>query len=255
MSRDGRMAESGLALGDRAEKVAERVARALIQYIVDRGLQAGDSLPNEKEMSETFRVARGSLREALRLLETQGVIVIRPGPGGGPVVRELQPGDLVNSTSLILQVMRVHFGRVIDARRTLVPEITRAAARRRTVEQLGELRGYVDELEAAVGTSPDFWTAYRRTHETIAAMTGNEILEVIQATLLEISGPFEAHASPPARTARTLVRQHRGVLEAIELRDGEAAAELVAAHLDAHERYIARHRREDLDEPVRWTRR
>ena len=72
----------------RAVKVAESVAREILHDIADRQLPPGATLPSEAEMVETFNVARASLREALRILEVYGLIRIKPGPGGGPVVAD-----------------------------------------------------------------------------------------------------------------------------------------------------------------------
>src|SRR5262245_26288531 len=67
-------------------KTSEIVALEIVRDIVAQGLAAGDRLPLEAQMLVQYRVSRSSLREALRLLETQGLIAIRPGPGAGTVV-------------------------------------------------------------------------------------------------------------------------------------------------------------------------
>lgn len=69
-------------------KAAETVARRVVETILQQGLANGDRLPREAEMVEEFGVSRETLREALRLLETQRLIALRRGPGGGPVVAE-----------------------------------------------------------------------------------------------------------------------------------------------------------------------
>src|SRR6478736_4725215 len=66
----------------RAEKVSEVVARSIVQDIASRELQPGTMLPPESVMLERYRVGRASLREGLRILEIQGLITIKPGPGG-----------------------------------------------------------------------------------------------------------------------------------------------------------------------------
>src|SRR3954463_16835351 len=75
----------------RSPKACEVIARDLANYIVDNNLPEGAKLPVEKDMLETLGVGRTTLREALRLLETRGVLVIRAGPKGGPVVRHPVP--------------------------------------------------------------------------------------------------------------------------------------------------------------------
>src|SRR5690606_36166003 len=72
----------------RRAKVAERVASDLLAQICDERLPEGEVLAREREMTATFGVARGTMREALRLLEMHGALAIRSGPDGGPIVRQ-----------------------------------------------------------------------------------------------------------------------------------------------------------------------
>src|SRR5579862_3784564 len=78
----------------RTVKTAETVAAAIVRDIVARGLATGDALPSENAMLEHYRVSRASLREGLRLLEVQGLIRLKPGPGGGPLVGAVDPKNL-----------------------------------------------------------------------------------------------------------------------------------------------------------------
>ena len=102
-----RAASSGGALpistGDavyRPLKTAEAFARDLVHVIVSQGLTTGDKLPSEAVMLEEFGLSRESLREGLRLLEVQGLITIRRGPGGGPIVGHLDPASLGRTSTL-----------------------------------------------------------------------------------------------------------------------------------------------------------
>ncbi|MCY4632208.1 MAG: GntR family transcriptional regulator, partial [bacterium] len=78
----------------RPTKVATSVAREILHDIVDRGLAPGAKLPPEIEMAESLGVARASLGGGLRILEVHGLITIKPGPGGGPVVAPISSDDL-----------------------------------------------------------------------------------------------------------------------------------------------------------------
>src|SRR6266540_3841108 len=72
-----------------AAKLSQRIARQIASEISDRRLRPGDKLEAESTMLARFGVGRPSLREALRILEDQGLIMLKPGPGGGPVVADL----------------------------------------------------------------------------------------------------------------------------------------------------------------------
>ena len=84
----------------RTPKAAEHIARAITRDIVRDGRQPGDPLPSEATMLGQYNVSRESLREALRLLEVQGLIAIRRGPGGGPTVCTVDPANLGRVSTL-----------------------------------------------------------------------------------------------------------------------------------------------------------
>ena len=112
-------------------KVAEVVARQILHDIVDRELEPGAKLPSEVEMAETHGVARGSLREALRILEIHGLITLKPGPGGGPVVAAINSEDLGQTLTFFLQASGATFRELMQARLVLEPLMARAAAEHR----------------------------------------------------------------------------------------------------------------------------
>jgi len=85
----------------RQPKTSERIARDIASHIVDNKLAPGTMLPTEREMIESMGVGRTTLREALRLLETRGVLTIKSGPRGGPVVRRPRPSDLSEALTCI----------------------------------------------------------------------------------------------------------------------------------------------------------
>lgn len=67
----------------------QQVADAIKDWVMDRGLQPGDRLPSEPELIERFSMAKGTIREALRILEAQGLVKSRTGPGGGTFVHQV----------------------------------------------------------------------------------------------------------------------------------------------------------------------
>ena len=110
-------------------KTAEVVAFAVVRYIVDRRLRFGDRLPSEVEMLEHYRVSRESLREALRLLEAQGIVSIRRGPSGGPVVGRAETANLARTMTLYFQLAGATYEELLQAWRMLEPLAAELAAR------------------------------------------------------------------------------------------------------------------------------
>ena len=96
-------------------KTAEAFARDLVREIVNEGLRTGDKLPSEAAMLEQFGVSRESLREGLRLLEVQGLISLRRGPGGGPIVGHIDPGSLGRTSTLFYHLAGGTYAELLES--------------------------------------------------------------------------------------------------------------------------------------------
>src|SRR5262249_34745107 len=94
---------------------AETIARAIAHDVIDRCLLPGAPLDSEQTMLDRFGVSRESLREALRLLEVQGLISIRRGPGGGAFVGTVDPANLGRTASLYFHMPGATYGELFDA--------------------------------------------------------------------------------------------------------------------------------------------
>jgi GntR family transcriptional regulator, transcriptional repressor for pyruvate dehydrogenase complex len=237
----------------RNQKVGERVAQQIASYILDRGLRGGDMLPNEKDMATALAVSRTTLREGLRLLETQGIIVIRTGPGGGPIVRTPKPADLANSASLLLQFMDVTFSQVIDSRAAVEPEIARLAALHRTEEQLEQLADSARTMADVVDDPPLYREQYAAFHELMGYATHNAVLAVIAATQRKISEVFQQEVVYGPKSVRGALQSHNRLVEAIRAQDATAAEAEATEHFRWYRSYMERRYPTLLDRPVRWT--
>src|SRR3954468_22441547 len=120
----------GTPLRDRRQKTAMIIARRIVDDVRRGGYSVGDRLPAEKQMLEDYQVGRGTLRESLRFLELQGVISLKPGPGGGPTVEKPESSTLATTLLLMLQFENARFDTIVEARRGLEPLMARLAAER-----------------------------------------------------------------------------------------------------------------------------
>ncbi len=103
-------------MAQRTEKIAESIARQILQDIQRNHLEAGAMLPPESAMVERFGVGRGSLREALRILEVNGLVTLKPGPRGGPVVSAHDPANFGQMMTLHLQSLGATYRQLLEAR-------------------------------------------------------------------------------------------------------------------------------------------
>lgn len=120
-------------------RASELVADRLRSLIVDGVAQQGSTLPPEKDLVVQLGVSRATLREALRILEAEGLIVTKTGPRGGIMVQRPGSANLTRSLSLLLQLEETPFAVILEARRLLEPLCANLGATRITPEELNEL--------------------------------------------------------------------------------------------------------------------
>src|SRR6266478_419143 len=112
----------------RSGKISETIARDILDDIVVRKLPPGTMLASEAVMLDRYGVGRASLREALRILEIHGLIKIKPGPRGGPVVAEVTSSDLGRSATFFFHAVGATFADLLSARVAIEPMMARLAA-------------------------------------------------------------------------------------------------------------------------------
>jgi GntR family transcriptional repressor for pyruvate dehydrogenase complex len=171
---------------DRAVKTAERIAAALVADIVNQRLEPGDRLPNEAAMVERFKVGRGSLREALRVLEVHGLISLRSGPGGGPVIVAVHPRDVARTFSLYLHLSGATIRELTGARLFVEPMVARLAAETRDPDDMNRLREAIEYEESIPLGDARYIDAGNNFHYVLATMTGNRVIDLLATALKEL---------------------------------------------------------------------
>ncbi|MBE7195935.1 MAG: FadR family transcriptional regulator, partial [Gordonia polyisoprenivorans] len=168
------------SIGDtpvRTEKISERVAREIVRDVAAAGVTVGVKLPSEPEMCDRYGVGRGSLREALRILEVQGLISIKAGPGGGPTVAGMSSERLGATAALHLQFAGATLLSVAEARVVLEPVLARQAA----VQADRAIVARLTHLSAAPSTG-NFERDLRMSgafHTEVARASGNPVLALL----------------------------------------------------------------------------
>ncbi len=215
----------------RAVKTSERVAAAIVSEIVSGGLGAGERLPNEATMLERFRVGRASLREALRILEVHGLISLRSGPGGGPVVAAVDPRDVARTFSLYLNLTGARIRELVEARLFLEPMVARMAAERGDPESLRRLERALAYEASIPADDNGYIDAANHFHYTVATMSGNRVVDLLATALKELYTTRTVAGGHASRTTEpTIRREHRAIGEAILAGDADTAEQLMREH-------------------------
>ncbi len=209
-------------------KVYELIAERLLAQISDRRLRPGDALPTERDLTRSFRVGRSSVREALRILESQGLI--KPVATGAFVVAEYG-NPLNHSLDLLLTLHGASLRELFEVRKMLEVEAAALAAARRTDADLRTMVLAIEEMVAGLAAQERYINADLRFHLTIASAAGNRMaLHMMQAIRLPLQHALASiyHiAGSPQRS----IAQHRRILTAIAARDAAAARARMREHL------------------------
>lgn len=216
------------------------LATRLQQQILSGGYPAGSVLPTERELVSTTGLGRGSVREALRILEAQGLVRTRAGRFGGSVVSKPDDAFLASHISLFAKGHSVPLCALVEARQALEPMVAFLAARNRTKADLASLKLIAARLDAAaIADVPQFLLENANWHTALAVAGHNDLLRAftssISGLMLEASR-MEYFASPEVRGLVT--HAHRRILLAIDAGDAEVARQRAERDLQAYAKHL-----------------
>lgn len=219
----------GPALAGRAfHPLVERIRRDIFQ----RRLRPGDRLPHERAMAEAFGVGRSAVREALRVLEMQGLVRVRHGYQGGVFVAEPGAERFVEALGTWLRHDAVRVDELYQARLLVEPALARVAAERDGPTLARVLAANVEQAEAcrAAGGSP--FRLNVEFHAILAMAGGNRVVNGIMRTVLDLLVERRAEAEPAAASlSDRAVGDHHDLLRAIGAGDGRLVEALMLSHL------------------------
>jgi DNA-binding FadR family transcriptional regulator len=222
VARAKRAAAERGAERNRPREKPQQIADELRRLIVSGELAEGDSLGREPELVERFGVSRPSLREALRILEAEGLISVVRGMLGGVVVHAPDTRMTARTAALLLQSRNVSLADVHEARSLLEPAVVRVvAASRARRSAAAELRKLIAEEERVILDPDAFGPASARFHERLVALAGNQTLAIVAEMLNEIvaravTAVAKTTASTSVATRRRGIRSQERLVSLIE---------------------------------------
>jgi DNA-binding FadR family transcriptional regulator len=215
--------------GGKASVVAEKI-RA---QIAGGRLKPGTSLPPESVLMTKYEVSQPTMRSALRILESEGLVRIQRGAGGGPRVQELDVDVLAKRAGLYLQVEGADLRDLFEALILLQPGAVALAAERRTKRQLAQLRRCVRRTESCT-TMADFGDAAADFVVLLLEASNNRTIKLFSLTIHSLVRQ-EIHRqvddSPNLEGIRWNAQRFSEVVDLIEMQEGEAASALWHAHM------------------------
>jgi DNA-binding FadR family transcriptional regulator len=228
------------------------VAQRIIADVARSNARPGDLLPPERVMLEQYEIGRGTLREALRLLEFQGAITLKPGPGGGPVLLNPDASHLASSLLLLMQLTGAPYRTVVEVRHALEPITARMATRRGDQETLERLDASIKQMRLGLEDDLTFLESNKDFHDIIAWGSGNAMLGFFNESILGIMDGTAIGIGYPTPRRMAILRAHEGIFSAMRDRDADLAEERSREHIDAYVTYAEKKFPEVLDRLILW---
>jgi DNA-binding FadR family transcriptional regulator len=219
----------------------EDVIFQIQEAILQRSLKVGDKLPSERQLRETFKVSRGTLREALRALEQKGLITIKTGVQGGAFICPVNNKMMSESLDLLLRQQKITLKELAEFREAVEGCVAAKAARKAKKADIKQLNNLLESIKNHLDASPFDWKAVilkdSEFHLSLSRIAGNRVFESILGTIYEnIFKYFDLFLSKKRRLQEKNYRDLCKITEAIRKRDPQKAQD----HVQEHVRYFNR---------------
>ncbi|GGY93289.1 FadR/GntR family transcriptional regulator [Novosphingobium colocasiae] len=216
-------------------KASEALAEQIRNLIVAGTFQPGEMLPAERDLIVETGLSRTTIRDALRILESRGLIVTKPGRAGGSMVTLPGRDSISRSVELFVRTHGIKLSSLLECRVAVEPALARLAALNRTDAQLAEMT----ELHEQFVQSIDNVTRYKRVnldwHLAIARASHNEpLMALIEAITMPIREAMDYRDVTTPEIRASAIKSHTKIMEAIRTQDGDAAFNRMNRHVSAY---------------------
>lgn len=216
-------------------KAADVLAANLREQILDGRLRVGTTLPTERDLAQQSGLSRASVREALRILEVEGLVGTRTGRNGGSEVIRPDMSTVERSISTFIRGQRIRFEAVLEVREAVEPQAARLAATHHTPEDWAALASSHARLHEQIDDIPAFLAANLEWHVNVVRASHNELLNAFTQAIAQAvyqATDLQGFNSPEVRHA--VFAAHQKVMDAIAARDADAATRRMGRHVGAY---------------------
>lgn len=232
------------------KKIYEEVADIIIEMIKSGQLKPGDQLDSVQELANKFQVGRSAIREALTSLRAMGLIEMRQGEG--TFVKTFKPNNLTYPIQSAMLMSKKSIQELLEIRLIVEAAIVAKAAKKRTLEDLEEMKQHLEEMAAHTDNSELGERADLAFHLAIAKAAGNVLL----STLMQHISDLMTEAMRETRriclydekqTLALLNEDHLLIYRQIEAQDEVAAEQAMKEHLLFVQEVLEKHMAEEID--------
>lgn len=217
-------------------KSYQYVVEEIVTAICDGSIKEGDRLPSEMKLKELFDTSRGTIREALRVLEQKGLIQIKTGVKGGARVQAATTQPMQDSVAILIRQQKVSLQHLAEFRKMMEGHISEQAAKNSDTQDIDALKKILHDARDHIKTKPSNWKIFHRLdakfHQTLARIAQNPL---VQANLATVHDNIKVYFHEYLPWSRALLQENYNdlcqILTAIEHRDPAAARQLAEDHV------------------------
>jgi GntR family transcriptional repressor for pyruvate dehydrogenase complex len=225
----------------KTKKIYEEIVEQIKQLIVDGFLKPGDKLPSERDLVDSFKVSRSSIREALSALEMMGLLEVRTGEG--TFIKQIKADSMMSSLAWALHLDKGSVLEMLEVRRMIEVQAVGYAAQRATIKEINELAQTLETMKNNLKNSEIISEkADLKFHYTIAIATHNKItvrlMDTISDNLHHLIRASRSKLYEGKYTPELLYQEHVTIYEAIKNKDPEEAKHQMLLHLSGVEEEI-----------------
>jgi GntR family transcriptional repressor for pyruvate dehydrogenase complex len=227
----------------KSTKVFQNVVDQIQEAILEGRLKTGDLLPAERELKAMFNISRGTLREALRVLEHKGLIEIKLGVGGGSVVKAVDTAQISESLGLLIRSQKVSLNHLAEFREDVEGIVAARAAKRRSSRDIKKLKHLLQRAKKCVEKGRSHRDAFieidKQVHLSLADITGNPIYSsVLHSIHNNIHRYYDRFLSMEDRELKENYQDLCGLIEALEKGKADEAKKLAKNHVQRFNHYM-----------------
>jgi GntR family transcriptional repressor for pyruvate dehydrogenase complex len=222
----------------RKEKIFEDIVRQIRRLIKSGKLKAGDKLPPERDLAQAFKVSRASVREAIRVLESSGLVGTRVGDG--TYVETSSVENLVKPLATVVVGGRESLMEIFAVRKMFEPYLAYLAAEKATVDEVLELKRILSDQRKKIGNRGLVTEIDYSFHLFLAKMAKSKVFLKLFNTLAELLNQTREEFLQEGDRPQKSVTGHQEILLAIEKRDPALARKAMSNHLRNIEREALR---------------
>jgi DNA-binding FadR family transcriptional regulator len=230
----------------RRPKLSNVIAEDLLRWIARDRLHPGDRLPNEKTLMEHYQCAKGTVREALRTLEVQGLVKMQTGPNGGAVIQPVPIDAVARQLRTFLHFEELSFEQVYELRHSLEVTLALSVAGRLDGAQLAQLEANIEECAEAMARDdrPAVRHAELAFHDILCESCPNPLLtfmcRFINGLLRDLVEYRSERLEEHNAFGRSNIESHRKLVAAFRNKDADAVSRVMADHIHEAETFMSR---------------